>query len=125
MKRLIWLKTYDYNPEDKKLKAADKQKLIDKMSSDCIKQFKKDIKKFSYIKIDKEYPGAEDSYYKPSVVIDFPDEKLSEIYNDFVRDNASIETIDNVLPLEYDTDRPKEKKTKKIKKELDLSKFLK
>ena len=119
MKRLIWLLPYDYNPDNKKLKQIEIDKLVDKMSSDCIKQFKIGIKQhLSWITILKEYPGA-----KPSVLIDFPSEKETDIYNEMVNKIGTIiETIDNVLPLEDQEGRPKEKSKKK---ELDLSKFLK
>ena len=122
MKRLIWLLPYDYNPDDKKLKQSDEDALIAKMSSDCFKLFKQNAKAYPYVACGKEYPGKH-----PSILISFDDDKLVDIYNEFVRSVDGIDVIDAILPIEEQIDRTKEEKLviKNAPKELDLSRFMK
>ena len=122
MKRLIWLLPYDYNPDDKKLKQSEEDRLIAKMSSDCFKQFKQECSAYSYITCSREYPGK-----YPSILITFPDDKIPDVYNEFVRSIGGVDVIDNVLPIEEQEGRTKEEKlaAKNKPKELDLSKFMK
>ncbi len=74
MKCLIYLKTeYKENP------------------ANAFKQFKQDIKQWSYIKIVKELPPH------PQVIIEFPDDKSQEVYENFL--NVDIVSVfDTVLP---------------------------
>ena len=121
MQRLIFLKSSDSNPENKKLSKDALDKLEAKMIADCLKQFRDEIKSsYPFIKIVKEYKDE----FKIQTVIDFPDDKYEEVYI-AMQSIAIVDIIDAILPLEDQKGRTKEEKLEKKQSELDLSRFMK
>src|SRR5271170_564595 len=105
MKRLIFLKVADANPDDKKLKAADLEKAKQKVLASAIKSFKDGIKPNKDIKVIQEI--AE----KPQVVIEFPEAQYHPVH-DLLRSIGCVEIIDSVLPLTEAEIKSRDKKKK-------------
>jgi hypothetical protein len=93
MKRLIFLKPEDSNPDNKKLKAADLLKSEEKVLAAALKEFSNGIKEHKFISIVTELPN------KPQVVIEFPEDKYHEAH-DILRKLDIVELIDAILPKE-------------------------
>jgi hypothetical protein len=75
MKRLIFLKVaYHEKPDE------------------AFKQFRSAIKEWPYIKLVKELPP------KPQVIIEFPDDKYQELYENFLKVDI-VFVIDPILPV--------------------------
>jgi hypothetical protein len=89
MKRLIYLKIEDYNPENLKLKAPELENAKQKVIKQSIKEFKSHIK---YFKIIEEFKD------KPQVIIEFND-KDYDVVHDLLRSLDVVDIIDPHLPL--------------------------
>ena len=93
MKRLIFLKLEDANPENKKFKAADLEKLEAKALGNTLKDFRNGIKENKAIKVLQEIPGL------PQVIVEFPEDQYEPVH-DTLRSLDVVEIIDAVLPLD-------------------------
>jgi hypothetical protein len=93
MKRLIFLKEGDYNPEDKKMKADELEKAKAKVLAVSIKDFRDGIKENKFIKISQELPGLH------QVIVEFPDDQYDSVH-DTLRSIDVVEIIDANLPLD-------------------------
>ncbi len=107
MKRLIFLKVADANPDDKKMKAAELVKLEDKALASAIKSFKDGIKPNKDIKVIQEIPE------KPQVVIEFPEAQYHPVH-DLLRSIGCVEIIDAILPLTEAEIKARDKKKKEV-----------
>lgn len=75
IKRLIYLKV-DYHGQK---------------PDNAFKEFQSEIKKWQYIKLIKELSP------KPQVIIEFPDDKGQEVYENFLKMDV-VSVIDTVIP---------------------------
>lgn len=91
MKKLIFLKTIDSNPTNKKIKASELVKLEENVRLSSIKKFKNDIKSFGNIKI------LQESLTKPQIIIEFADKDWDDIYKNLITLNE-IDIIDFLIP---------------------------
>jgi hypothetical protein len=93
MKKLIYLKVGDPNPQDKKLKKNDLYILEEMARLLSINEFKKQAKDLD-LKILKEYPT------EASVLIEYADAKDEAAYSmyDALRAIPIVEIIDSILP---------------------------
>lgn len=107
MKRLIFLKVADANPDNKKLKAAELAKLEQKELASVFKAFRSGIKPIKEIKI------LEEIVDKPQVIIDFPEDKYHPVH-DLLRSIECVEIIDANLPLTEAELKAREKKKKEV-----------
>ncbi len=97
MKRLIFLKVEYLDLEGKKVSKTKEQEMRTELCQKSIKQFKKDMKEWldnKSIKITKEYDIDE-----PSIIIQFEDEKLDELYKKLVSVDI-VDIIDSIIPKE-------------------------
>lgn len=92
MKKLIFLKHNDPNPNDLKMKKYDLSKLEEESILAAIKEFKKQIRDMT-IQVKKENPTD------CSVLIEFLDSQEEEVYEAF-RKMAVVELIDSIIPKE-------------------------
>jgi hypothetical protein len=90
MKKLIYLKVGDPNPDDKKIKKNDLYILEEMARLISIKEFKKQAGILDF-KVVKEYPT------EASVLIEFSDTKEQAMY-DALRALDIVEMIDSMLP---------------------------
>jgi hypothetical protein len=97
VKRLIFLKVEYLDLEGKKVSKTKEQEMRTELCQKSIKQFKKDMKEWldnKSIKIIKEYDIDE-----PSVIIQFEDEKLDELYKKLISVDI-VDIIDSIIPKE-------------------------
>lgn len=93
MKRLIFLKTEDYNPSNKKMKADELEKAKVKVLATSIKYFRDGIKENKSIKILQEIKDL------PQIIVEFPEDQYHPVH-DTLRSLDVVEIIDAVLPLD-------------------------
>lgn len=92
MKRLIFLKLADANPDNKKLKAAELAKLEEKVLVSAYKSFRNGIKENKDVKIIEEISNL------PQIVIEFSETQYHSVH-DLLRSIEVVEIIDPNLPL--------------------------
>lgn len=92
MKRLIYLKIGDPNPDNKKISKNDLRVLEEFARTLVFQSFKKNAKVLGF-KIIKEYLD------EASVLIEFPDDQTQAMY-DALRELEIVELIDSMLPKE-------------------------
>jgi len=116
IKRLIFLKVDDFNPEDKKIKKSDLDKLEEQFIQLSIKEFKNSIKENKSIKIIKEIPDL------PQLIIEFPEDEYKKIHN-ILRSIPVVHIIDAILPTntskkEVDKEPIKDNYAEKLKEKM-------
>lgn len=97
MKRLIFLKVEYLDLEGKKVSKAKEQEMRTELCQKSIKCFKKEMKDWldnKSVKITKEYDTEE-----PSVIIQFEDEKLDDLYKKLISVDI-VDIIDAIIPTE-------------------------
>lgn len=90
MKRLIFLKVADVNPDDKKMKKADLAVLEKKAVADAVKTFKSNLTNTAVKFLSQE--GEE-----PQVIVEFADAHVETAYEQLRRMQV-VEMIDSILP---------------------------
>ena len=117
MKRLIFLKVEDSNPDNKKLKAADSDKAEQKVLAASIKLFKDGIKTNKSIKFVEEIPNTH------QVIVEFPEEDYMKVH-DTLRSIDVVSIIDPNLPVDETKAKEKIKKEAAVE-ELSNAEYLK
>jgi len=113
MKRLVFLKLADTNPDNKKLKVAELAKLEEKVLMSAYKSFRDGISCNKSVKILEEIGNL------PQVVIEFPESEYHPVH-DLLRSMDVVEIIDPNLPLTEAELKKKDKaKTKLEKSQID------
>ena len=109
MKRLIFLKLAGANPDNKKLKAAELDKLEQKALASAYKSFRDGINSNKNIKVIEEIANL------PQVVIEFPEDEYYPVH-DLLRSIEVVEIIDANLPLTEAQLKAKDKAKTKLEK---------
>lgn len=109
MKRLIFLKLADSNPDNKKLKVSELAKLDQKVLVSAYKSFRDGISINKSIKILEEVTNL------PQVVIEFPESEYHPVH-DLLRSIEVVEIIDPNLPLTEAQLKAKDKLKTKLEK---------
>lgn len=90
MKRLIFLKVVDVNPDDKKIKKTDLTVLEQKAVADSIRTFKSGL-------INTGMKFLSQVGEEPQVLVEFADAQMELAY-DQLRRMEIVELIDSILP---------------------------